>query len=96
MPPLVRFVILLLRVAYLLPATMSLGAAASSAAASGSTPLRPAAPSSPSSSDCPIGEDVALSSRRCAGARFLYKDVVQVRVSPLCLLFVRCPRNKTP
>jgi len=26
---------------------------------------------------CPIGEDVALSSRRCAGARFLYKEIVQ-------------------
>lgn len=26
----------------------------------------------------PIGDDVALSSRRCAGARFLYEKVVNV------------------
>lgn len=54
---------------------------AAAAAAPKAVPPRPAAPASASSSAsaCPIGEDVALSSRRCAGARFLYHEVVQVR-----------------
>lgn len=47
------------------------------AAASGDAASSAAAASSSASSACPIGEDVALSSRRCAGARFLYHEVVQ-------------------
>lgn len=77
------FVLLLLLVACLLPAAMSIagggGPGSTPAAAVPPQPAAPASSSSSSSSDCPIGEDVALSSRRCAGARFLYKDVVQVR-----------------
>jgi hypothetical protein len=34
-------------------------------------------------SSLPIGEDVALSSRRCAGARFLYTDVTRDPLAPV-------------
>lgn len=32
---------------------------------------------------CPIGEDVALSSRRCAGARFLFDSIVHDPLAPI-------------
>lgn len=32
---------------------------------------------------CPIEEDVALSSRRCAGARYLFEDVVRDPLAPI-------------
>lgn len=88
MPRAPRFLPLLLAASITAIATAMGGPAASPKAAAASAPVVPPQPpaaapgtgdaSSSASSACPIGEDVALSSRRCAGARFLYHEVVQV------------------
>jgi hypothetical protein len=50
---------------------------ASSSSSSSGKPSPPPPPPADKDMACPIGEDVALSSRRCAGARFLYEEIVQ-------------------
>lgn len=71
----------LLLISFLLCTTCILAAQASSGSSSSSSSKPAPPPGPPTATDremaCPIDEDVALSSRRCAGARFLFEEVVQ-------------------